>query len=333
MSINTLSKAFVLLLVSLLLGCASPLQQGRDLDEPASIANAPQPAREVPGQGLDVAVMPLKTSVELGEPMYLAVRITNNGREPKTLIGGLQPGEGLIEAYSQHEGRERKLLAPLSSGDFENTTQLMPGEQVSSVFPIFFGAGGWYFMEEGTYLISVQVMAPNKDGFEVFESRPVSIEVTQSDAGASLMKADNVARTQAGKFLLWRSGDHLERGIEYLTGLSTDHPQSALASYITAARIQNLSEPFANYMTEEVREPDCREAFRLRRTLNTSVLTENLVIEDFIAQARCHAESQDWQAARTALEAGLALSSDVPEFRAYSRGIEQMMERLNQYTE
>lgn len=255
MTYKLLTKLTVFSLISLLFGCTSPLHQGLDLGDPASIANAPSSAVVTDGSGIKVSAIPLKKTVELGEPVYLSLLVTNTGREPQKIIGGLRPGNGLIEVYLLGGDKEKTLLPPLSKGDFSGATTLSPKQTTGSVFPIFFGGNGWNFKKEGEYRIVVQLQIPGKDGFSSFTSEPAIINVKPSAAGKALISGDGRASVEAGKFLLWRSGDHLEAGIKYLTQLSRQYPDSALSSYITSARAQNYSEPFANYIAKEIRVP------------------------------------------------------------------------------
>ncbi len=333
MTFSSLSKLFILAVISALIGCTSPLQQGLDLGDPAPIANAPAPASVSQGDGIKVIAMPLKQSVELGEPIYLALRVTNMRQEPVNIIGGLRPGGGLIEIYSIGANGKKVFLAPLSESDFGGSTTLAPKQTIGDVFPIFFGANGWNFKNAGEYRISAQIKVPTKDGFSSFSSEPAVLKVESSKAGQALFSGDDRSSMEAGKFLLWRSGDHLEAGIKHLSSVSEQYPNSALSSYISAARAQNYSEPFANYIVRKVRAPRCQQANSLRKLVKTNVLTENLLIEDYISQAKCYAESQDWKEANKALDAGFKLSADRPEFRAYSQSIAKMQKRLRRYLE
>ncbi len=333
MTFSSLSKLFMFALISVLFGCASPLKHGRDLGDPALIADAPAPASVSQGDGVKVTAMPLKQSVELGEPIYLALRVTNMRREPVKIIGGLRPGDGLIEIYSIDVNKEKVLLAPLSESDFGGSTTLAPKQAMGDVFPIFFGANGWNFKEVGEYRIFVQLKLQTEDGFSSFSSEPAVIKVESSKAGQALFSVDDLRSIEAGKFLLWRSGDHLESGIKHLTLISKQNPNSAISSYIFAALVRNYSEPFANYIVGKVREPSCQQASSLREMIKTNVLTENLLIEDYISQAKCHAESQSWREAKKALDAGYKLSAGRPEFMAYSQSIAEMQKRLSQFTE
>jgi hypothetical protein len=314
-------------------GCTSPLKKGLDLGDPAPISKAPSPASVSQGDGIKVIAMPLKQTVELGEPVYLALRVINEGQEPVNIIGRLRPGEGLIEIYSNGAKGEKVILPPIGESDFDGITSLAPNQTIGDVFPIFFGANGWNFTEAGEYRISALLKIPTKGGFLSFSSEPAVIKVESSEAGQALFSAEQRSSIEAGKYLLWRSGDHLEAGIELLTSLSEQHPNSVLSSYISAAHAQNYSEPFANYKTGKVRAPDCQKANSFRQMVNTDVLTENLLIEDYISQAKCHAENQNWEEARIALDSGSRLSADRPEFMAYYQSIAKMQERLRQYIE
>ena len=331
MSFRSLSKLFMFALMSAFFGCTNPLTEGLNLGDPAKISEAPPPAPVSPGDGIKILVMPLKPSVEVGEPIYVAVRVTNMRQEPVKIVGGLRPGVGLLELYSMGPKGEKRLLPPLIESDFEQATTLAPQETIGDVFPIFFGANGWNFQEAGEYRITAQLNVPAKDGLSSFTSEPAVLTVQGSKAGQALFSGEGRTAMQAGKFLLWRSGDHLEAGINHLMQISKQHPNSALSSYIFAARAQNLSEPFANYMVQKVRAPNCEEANALRKMVNIHVLPENLVIEDYMAQAKCHAESQGWREAQEALDAGAKLTAERPEFRAYAHSIAEMQERLRKY--
>lgn len=333
MTYRMLSTCFMFVMVGVLLGCTSPLRKGLNLGDPAPISKAPPPASVSQGDNLKVIVMPLKRTVELGEPVYLAIRVVNEGQKPVTIIGGLRPGEGLVDVYSIDEKGERVLLPPIGESDFEGKISLLPRKTIGDVFPIFFGTNGWNFTKAGEYRIFSQLKIPDGGSFLSYDSEPTAMKVESSKAGEALFSEEKPSRIEAGKYLLWRSGDHLEAGIELLTSLSKQYPDSALSSYISAAHAQNYSEPFANYTVGEVRAPNCQKADLLREMVDPAVLTENLLIEDYISQAKCHAESKNWDKAKNALDAGAKLSADRPEFISYSQSITKMQERLKKYIE
>lgn len=330
MIVKILSRCFMLALVGVLYGCTSPLHKGLDLGDPAPISEAPPPAAVSEGDGIKVIARPLKQTVELGEPVYLALTVVNEGKEPVRIVGGLRPGESLVEIYSKDAKGEQVILPPIGDGDFEGVAVLSPGQTIGDILPIFFGSNGWSFTSEGEYRVIADLKVPAREGFLAFSSAPVIVNVKSSEAGDALFAGEKRSSVEAGKYLLWRSGDHLVEGIELLMSLAKQYPDSALSSYIAAAHVRNYSEPFANYKKGDVRPADCRKAESFRKMVDKDVLTTNLIIEDYIAQARCHAESKKWEAARAALDSGSKLSAEKPEFAAYYRAISEMEKRLSE---
>lgn len=331
MTYSIKGELYLTILVGLLYSCASPLHEGLDLGNPASINNAPPAAQEFTGEGINIMTIPLKQSVEVGEPLYLAIRVTNKGTKPAKIFGALRPDNTLIDIYSSVNGKEPAILAPMGDMDSGGSIDLAPGQTVGDIAPIFFGANGWNFSQPGTYRISVVLRVPVEKGIAMFRSSEAVIEVKPSEAGQELLSMEKLETFQAGKFLLWRSGDHLENGIKALREISKRYPSTVLTAYISAARAHNLSEPFANYIIGKVRLPDCEQADRLRKTYDTEILSENLQIEEYISRAKCHAEEKQWKEAMQVLKAGAGLSKERPEFMGYRRTIMKMQERLQQY--
>ena len=331
MTYSKKKKLIITIAVGLLYSCASPLHEGLDLGKPASINNATPAAQEFSGEGVNITATPLKNAVELGEPIYIAIYVTNKGTEPVKIIGSLKPDNPLVDIYSSAKGKEPVILAPMGDMDSAGSIDLGPGQTTGDIAPIFFGANGWNFTQPGTYRISVVVRVPVEKGFARFRSSEAVIEVKPSEAGKELFSMEKLDTYQAGKFLLWRSGDHLENGIKALREISKRYPSAVLTTYITAARAHNLSKPFANYIIGKVRLPDCKQADRLRKTMDMGILSENLQIQEYISRARCHAERKQWNEAMQALKTGAGLTKEQPEFIGYRKTIMMMQERLQRY--
>ncbi|MDJ0807737.1 MAG: hypothetical protein QNJ78_13000, partial [Gammaproteobacteria bacterium] len=77
--------------------------------------------------------------------------------------------------------------------------------------------------------------------------------------------------------------------------------------------------------------PDCKQADRLRKTMDMGILSENLQIQEYISRARCHAERKQWNEAMQALKTGAGLTKEQPEFIGYRKTIMMMQERLQRY--
>ncbi|SFG31019.1 hypothetical protein [Neptunomonas qingdaonensis] len=321
----------VISLTILMAGCVSPAGQGLNLGDPASVGSASPAASLSQGSALELVAEPLKHTVKLGEPVYLALHVTNAGNEPVRLVGSLRPGEGLVEVSAAYEQGKSITLAPLTESDFENTVLLESGQTIGNTFPIFFGANGWNFKAPGKYQISVRLLVPTDGKFIYFDSKAVDLYVTAAESGKLLFAADQRTLIESGKFLLWRTGDHLESGIKHLQMVSDKYPRSSIASYNSAALANNLSEPFTNYLVGEVRVPNCSMADEYRKQINYDLLPTNLLVEDSISRAKCHAEKANWKGTRSALNRGSKLVGDRSEFSGYFKSIEEMKRNLERH--
>lgn len=330
MTSQTYIKLFIFALIGTLSACTSPLHQGLDLGDPAPISKAPLPVKVTEGKGVNIKVIPMKQTVELGEPVYVAIRVTNLRQESIRMIGSLRPGDGFVEIYMEGLDKDKVLLPPISDTDFEGVTILKPNQSIGDVIPVFFGANGWNFTQPGDYRISASLTLQTEAGLSRFNSEAAGIKV-ESVASNAIFTEEGPASVQAGKFLLWRSGDHLQAGIKQLVEHAKNQPESALSSYVAAARAQNYSEPFANYAVKKVRPPNCRQANEIRNSIKKGVLPDNLLIEGYMSQAKCFALEKNWSKAKRALDAGEKLSRGAPEFSAYYQVIKQMQKYLAEF--
>jgi len=316
---------------TLISACASPLQKGMNLGDPASIADAAPSVQFTQGTGLMLEAKPMKNVVELGEPVYLAVQVTNTSDKPMKLVGGLRPGEGFVEVTIMGGQKEEVVFSPLTEGDFETTTTIKPGASIGSSFPIFFGNDGWSFKAPGNYQVKAMLTVPYDGQYATYESKPMNLEVTDSRVGKALFETDERLSFEAGKFLVWRRGDHLKRGQNQLVKVAIKNRDSALATYVWAAFATSFSEPFADYNKGAVRAPNCRSANDYRSQINYKLLPVNLQIEDSIGKAKCFAETKNWRGAQKELEQGLMLTNKQPQFKNYEGTLMNMNKLLKQF--
>ncbi len=314
-----------------LTGCVAPAGGTWPREGVASIADAPRAAVVTPGSGLQLEVRPFKSTVELGEPVYLAIRLTNTGQEPRTVAGHLPPGEGLLDVFIAGPGDQFVEFSPLGESDFGEAARiaLTPGESTGDVAPVFVGGNGWTFTEVGPYRISASLLVPGKDGgFAAFRSEPASLDVVEAEAGRRLLATEPKTLLEAGKFLLWRSGDHLQAGQAALASIAEALPQSALAAYVQSAFARSFSESFADYRVGVVRPPDCARAAVHRAAVDTARLPANLQIEDEIAMARCHALEGELRSALRHLSGAAKLADGRPELAPLAARVAEMQENL-----
>ena len=252
-----LNIAIGTLALALISGCGSPLQSGQDLGDPASISKAPKPLETSESNAMTLSIKPLKSVVELGEPTYVALVIRNTSRSRYSVVGDLSGQNENVAVFIEGPGKKRARFAPYSQGDSENILNLALGQSAGNIIPVFFGADGWTFRQPGEYLIYAELIASG-DGFSRFRSEPAKLTVKRSAAGDALFKSEANTVREAGKFLLWRSGDHLAKGQRHIASIAEKYPDTALASHIQATFARSASEPFADYTKNEMRPADCK---------------------------------------------------------------------------
>lgn len=254
-------------------------------------SNAPAPATEVEAQGLRLTSMAEKNSYVVGEPVYLRVLLKNGGRESRAVQDYLDTQNGALQIRIQGPGKEDRLYKPLAIIDDTGAAKLAPGETLGNVVPVFFGAHGWSFPEPGRYAVTVRYSDINARGRrEWVTAEPVTLDI---DAARAPLPMGSPAGFQAGKFLLWQSGDHLDKGRELLMGHARQHPDALISDYINAAFARSLSDHFMDYRREQVRPADCDKAMAFLERVDETRVGDYIRVQNAITGLRCAARGQD----------------------------------------
>jgi len=229
-----------------------------------------------------------RSALSLGEPVYATVRLVNSGERPVEVFKHLDPQTGALQIALSSSSRPRKVFLPLFYADAIRTrTALAPGETITAVFPIFYGALGWTFDRPGTYRVTAEYRM--QDGTQRNWIRSSAVDVTVGDeaAGGAMLPAGTSASEEAAKFLLWQRGDHLQAGQALLTNLLAQHPDSLLTDYARLAFGRNLSRSFRDYTAGKVRRADCEPALAYFRNVRSERLPIYLQIQQRLDEARC----------------------------------------------
>lgn len=316
MPYQRLHSVTVLLIAFALTSCTLPRKpEGGAVVNPRDARPA---ARPVNSATLHLSLIAEDREYLVGEPVYLTILLENRGTEKERVFGRLRPSDG--QTYVSISGpRRRGIFAPLATSDLDETAmvELAPGEIIGDVFPVFFGAAGWTFLQPGTYEVAASYETPNRQGKIVHvESAPVSVRIKKSEDGASdhLVQGEGRSSLEVGKFLIWQAGDHLAEGKRKLETLIQQWPKSPLAHYARFALARSLSEPFSNYSTKAVRPPDCATAMRLLSETDPGILPRNLQVQMHLARMRCEIERKDLEAARESIERVRELIKDRVEY-------------------
>jgi hypothetical protein len=240
------------------------------------------------GASLELRLGVEKTNLLLGEPVYATVRLINVGTMAVEVFKALDPQTGDVHIEVSSPNRPRFVFLPLFYADAVDARKpLAPGEEVAAAFPFFYGALGWTFRQPGTYSVTAGYRDSARTHHRPVRSNSVTVTVAdESGLGAFLMN-DSSASDEAGKFLLWQRGDHLQAGHALLTNLLKTFPNSPVADYVLLAFGRNLSRSFRNYAIGRIRQPDCAAALGYFQKVRPDRLPAFLQIQKNLDEARC----------------------------------------------
>lgn len=277
-------------------------RSGGDVVPPA---DAPPPATPTPSDALSLAAEAEKSSYVVGEPVYLTLALRNTGREAKRVLRRLDPVVGSVEIVVTGPDGDSVRFVPLGQVDTGPgmLVSLAPGEAVANVVPIFFGAGGWTFGEPGRYSVTATYEGPGVRGQrETARAGPTTVRVEEVPRATLDVGPENDAAFEAGKFLLWQKGDHLEEGHALLRAFAERAPDAVLTDYINIAFARSYADSFMDYRREAVRLPDCERARSHLSAARPGDVGGYARIQYAIAGLRCAVRRGDRDAAERYLD-------------------------------
>ncbi len=225
----------------------------------ASLAQAPE---------LTLAIDLGKAQVSVGEPVYAMATLTNVSTRPVEGSFALAPEIGGIHIEIDSAGARVGGFTPLAAADAElPRVTLAPGESVGRGFPIFYGARGWTFATAGDYQIRASYQEPGLEAPVV--AAPVALSVVEDTLGRALVDDPS---GEAGKYMLWLGGDHLQVGRRLLTGAAQPSSTSPVAQHVRWLLGESLSRPFRNFVENAVRPPQPRESLNLLGAVDPNAL-------------------------------------------------------------
>jgi hypothetical protein len=282
---------------------------------------------DTPTSSLELKATADKEAYALGEPVYLNVRLRNISPSPMRILKRLRPDYGLTTIRIVAPDGRSEGFVPLGVVDSDAVPEnLPPGAELGSVFPIFFGANGWTFPQPGRYRVDVQYQSarPRVDAATPLDrvrvrSTPITITVASvdSEAGTFLIGAGR-ASNEAGKFLVWQSGDHLRRGIAQLEDLIQRFPQSIIADYARLMLGLSLSRSFKDYSIDRLRPPDHQKSLAYLGQVSDDTVPRYLRVQKHLALARDLAGVNQFEAARESLARVRALIQGHSELQGFA---------------
>lgn len=137
------------------------------------------PLRSAPGVVLQI--QPGKREYDLGEPVFIGVRVMSQTADPVHVPDALDPAEGYLRFLVRHpSGHVARYRPPVRLCKEAQRRPLRFNEEMSfDGVPMMLGADGAMFTEPGTYVLVAQLAGIN--GTETAQSVPVSLRIRVPD--------------------------------------------------------------------------------------------------------------------------------------------------------
>lgn len=278
------------------------------------LAAALPAAAQAPASALKLTLDIGKPQVEVGEPVYATLTLTNTSKRSQPAFPDLYPEVGVGAVAVSYQGRSA-LYVPIGVDDVETqVSELAPGQSVSATFAIFYGAAGWTFPAPGSYQLTGHYRHPSLGETQELRSAPVTLNVASGGPAGSLLTEDSKAGDEAGLYMLWEGGDHLRRGIAQLEMLIERYPEQIQADYARLALGLSLSRGFRDYSIGKVRPPDYQRSRALLSRLGRAPLQPFSALQLNLALARIGLALDDAQAAQASADRASGIVQERPAF-------------------
>lgn len=281
---------------------------------------------ENPAQTLKLTLETEKDSLVLGEPVYLIVKLKNIGSKPARIDKNIRPEDGLLKLFMTPPDTKAFGFVPLFIIDHSDTLEFLEQDSlIAEVIPVFYGARGWTFQNAGSY--TAKATYQSRTQREIVMSNLIKIEVLKGNDEAGDFLFDNKKKShEAGKFLLWQSGDHLRKGIAHLKELKNNFPNSPINDYIFLALGRSFGSSFKDYAAGKVRLPDDSTAIDNLSQVKEDRLPTFSIIQKKLAEAKSYIRLDDKNKAWKRLECARRLIGQRPEFRGFVRQLNMLEE-------
>lgn len=143
------------------------------------------PRRPAPGlnplratRDLKLSLNPLKSSYEMGEPVFARIGLANIGTKVRAVPTKLDPIEGFVQIeITEPDGNHFDYRPPMRLCTKPERTALRPGEYLTGHpgAPLFLSAKGPMFTKPGRYILRGRLSGV--DGFQIAESAPVTLTI------------------------------------------------------------------------------------------------------------------------------------------------------------
>lgn len=207
-------------------------------------------------QNLKLELISSFGAFELGEPVSVQVRLTNEGGIGTPVAKFLGPDFGFV-TYRIDGVMASREFAPIMLKELGQPFEtLAPGDSIQQVVDLFYDSDGWNFTERGTYTVYATYMG-------TVEAEPLTLTIAGPEDGTAMEAAQMLINSdQAGRYMLFRGGNHLTEGREVVQRVA-QMSAGRQASHAKIALGLSLLTPERDFATGTVREADPERALEL----------------------------------------------------------------------
>ena len=166
------------------------------------------PAAAEPTLRLELRVNRAQPRYEFLEPVWLELKLTNLGGEPRTLEADVLDADSLTVVLRK-DGRAARRLVPFRQKCVAPpAAPLLPGESLYGTVLASAGLNGWDVAEPGTYVIQAAAHVRGEDVI----SAPFTLEIAPPRSREEESAAGDLFTQDAARVLLFNGTRFLERG-------------------------------------------------------------------------------------------------------------------------
>jgi len=167
-----------------------------------------EPAAAEPTLRLELRVNRAQPRYEFLEPVWLELKLTNLGGEPRTLEADVLDADSLTVVLRK-DGRAARRLVPFRQKCVAPpAAPLLPGESLYGTVLASAGLNGWDVAEPGTYVIQAAAHVRGEDVI----SAPFTLEIAPPRSREEESAAGDLFTQDAARVLLFNGTRFLERG-------------------------------------------------------------------------------------------------------------------------
>jgi len=186
---------------------------------------------EEPTLALEIRVNRERARYEFMEPVWLEVKLTNIGTQPRLVDGDILDADSLTVILTK-EGREARQLVPFRQKCMAPAVEaLMPGDSIYGTVLASAGLNGWDVAEPGTYMIQA---AAHVEGEEVI-SAPFTLRVAPPLSREEEYAAGDLFTQETARVLVFNGTRFLSGGNDVLQEIVERFPERRIALHARVA--------------------------------------------------------------------------------------------------